>query len=470
MKKSYLLFSLVAFQILALAAKSKPNVLLVSIDDLNDWVGCMGGHPQAKTPNIDRVAKMGTLFNNAHCQSPVCNPSRASMMTGRYPHTSGVYFLSPDLKEAPVLKNLKTMPEVFADHGYKTMAAGKIYHTRDHRFFQSYKPTGGFGPRPKKKISQPHGHPLWDWGIFPDDDNLMPDMKCAKWAVDQLSQKHDKPFFMGVGFYRPHVPMFATKKWFDMHPKDKIKLPAVRGDDLKDLSQYAIDLTNLEHVSPTHKWVTGAGQWEHAVQSYLASVTFADHCLGLVLDALEKSEYADNTIIALFSDHGFHLGEKERWAKRSLWEDGTRVPVVVAAPGHKAAQKTNRPAELLDIFPTLLELAGLPKDETQEGQSLVPLMKKPQREWNHPAITSFGLGNYSVRSTNYRFIQYFDGSRELYNLRDDPHEWNNLIDNPKMKKVIQEHASFIPQKQHPILPGKSTGHKAYAAANGKLKK
>ena len=332
-------------------------------------------------------------------------------------------------------------------------------------FFRNIYPLVDLGLDPKKKISQPHGHPLWDWGIFPDDDNLMPDMKCAKWAVDQLSQKHDKPFFIGVGFYRPHVPMFATKKWFDMHPKDKIKLPAVPSDDLKDLSQYAIDLTNLEHVSPTHEWVTGAGQWEHAVQSYLASVTFADHCLGLVLDALEKSEYADNTIIALFSDHGFHLGEKERWAKRSLWEDGTRVPVVVAAPGHKAAQKTNRPAELLDIFPTLLELAGLPKDETQEGQSLVPLMKNPKREWKHPAITSFGLGNYSIRSTHFRFIQYFDGSQELYDLRDDPHEWKNLIDNPKMKQVIHEHASFIPQKQHPILPGNSTGHKAYAAAN-----
>ena len=470
MKALTILLSLFTFQSLISGATEKPNVLLISIDDLNDWVGCMGGHPQAKTPNIDRVAKMGTLFNNAHCQSPVCNPSRASMMTGRYPHTSGVYFLGPDLKEAPVLKNLKTMPEVFADHGYKTMAAGKIYHRGDKRFFQEYLPTGGFGPRPPKKISQPHGHPLWDWGIFPDDDNVMPDMKCAKWAVDQLSQKHDKPFFMGVGFYRPHVPMFATKKWFDMHPKDKIKLPAVPSDDLKDLSQYAIDLTNLEHVSPTHEWVSGARQWEHAVQSYLASVTFADHCLGLVLDALEKSEYSDNTIIALFSDHGFHLGEKERWAKRSLWEDGTRVPVVVAAPGHKAAQKTDRPAELLDIFPTLLELAGLPKDETQEGQSLVPLMKKPQREWKHPAITSFGLGNYSVRSTNHRFIQYFDGSRELYDLRDDPHEWKNLIDNPKMKQVIDEHASFIPQKQHPILPGNSTGHKAYAAAKQKLNK
>ncbi len=470
MKVLTILLLFLTFESLIFGASKKPNVLLVSIDDLNDWVGCMGGHPQAITPNIDRVAKMGTLFNNSHCQSPVCNPSRASMMTGRYPHTSGVYFLSPDLKEAPVLKNLKTMPEVFADYGYKTMAAGKIFHRGDKRFFQEYLPTGGFGPRPKKKISQPHGHPLWDWGVFPDDDNVMPDMKCAKWAVDQLSQKHDKPFFIGVGFYRPHVPMFATKKWFDMHPKDKIKLPAVPSDDLKDLSQYAIDLTNLEHVSPTHEWVTGAGQWEHAVQSYLASVTFADHCLGLVLDALEKSEHADNTIIALFSDHGFHLGEKERWAKRSLWEDGTRVPIIVSAPGHKAGQKTNRPAELLDVFPTLLELAGLPKDETQEGQSLVPLMKNPKKEWNHPAITSFGLGNYSIRSTHYRFIQYFEGSRELYDLRDDPHEWNNLIKDPKMKQFMKKHAAFIPEKQHPILPGNSTGHNAYAASKEHIKR
>ena len=468
MKKSYLLFFLFVFQSLALAAKTKPNVLLVSIDDLNDWVGCLEGHPQAKTPNIDRLAKMGTLFKNGHCQSPVCNPSRASMMTGRYPHTSGVYFLSPDLKEAPVLKNLKTIPEVFADNGYKTMAAGKIFHRGDKRFFQEYLPTGGFGPRPKKKISQPHGHPLWDWGIFPDDDNLMPDMKCANWAVQQLKKKLDKPFFMGVGFYRPHVPMYATKKWFDMHPIDQIKLPAIRKNDLKDLSPYAIDLTNLNHVSPTHQWVTEAGQWEHAVQSYLASVTFADHCLGMVLDALEKSEYADNTIIALFSDHGFHLGEKERWAKRSLWEDGTRVPIILSAPEFKRNQISDRPSELLDLFPTLLELAGLPKDSTQEGQSLVPLMKNPKKEWPHPAITSFGLGNYSVRSTRYRFIQYFDGSRELYDLSKDPHEWKNLADDPKNKSLIEEHLAHLPKKQQPILPGNSTGHAAYGAANANI--
>ena len=188
-------------------SQTKPNVLLISIDDLNDWVGCMGGHPQAKTPNIDRLAKMGTLFSNAHCQSPVCNPSRASMMTGRYPHTSGVYFLSPDLRQAPVLKDLKTLPEVFADHGYKTMAAGKIFHGGGNaRFFQDYLSTGGFGPLPKTKISQLHGHKLWDWGIFPRDNNdeVMPDIKCAKWAVGKKTTgETPEALFYGCGLLSP---------------------------------------------------------------------------------------------------------------------------------------------------------------------------------------------------------------------------------------------------------------------------
>ncbi|WP_345324863.1 sulfatase [Novipirellula rosea] len=450
-------------------AAEKPNVLLISIDDLNDWVGCLGGHPQAKTPNIDRLAGMGTLFDNAHCQSPVCNPSRASMMTGRYPHTTGIYFLSPDLKQAPALEGVKTLPEVFAANGYKTMASGKIFHTGDKRFFQEYQPSGGFGPRPEKKISQPHGHPLWDWGVYPEDDDQMPDMKAAKWAVKQLETNHDKPFFMGVGFYRPHVPMYAPQKWFDMHPLKDIQLPLVREDDRDDLSQYAIDLTNLMHVSPTHDWVTEAGQWEHAVQSYLASVTFADHCVGMVLDALQSSEYADNTIVVLFSDHGFHLGEKQRWAKRSLWEDGTRVPLIVSAPGFAAGQTTKPPAELVDVFPTLLHLAGLPEDAALEGNSLVPLMKDPQQTWTHPAVTSFGLGNFSIRSTRYRFIQYHDGSRELYDLRKDPHEWTNLAANPEYEAIVSEHAAFLPANQHPVLPGESTGHNAYAAANANAK-
>ena len=202
------------------------------------------------------------------------------------------------------------------------------------------------------------------------------------------------------------------------------------------MSQYAINLTNLEHVSPLHEWVKSAGEWDHAVQAYLASTTFADYCVGMVLDALSESAHADNTVVVLFSDHGFHLGEKQRWAKRSLWEDGTRVPLIIAGPKLAAGQRTRRPAELIDVFPTLLDLAGLPSDDSQEGQSLTPLLENPNAEWNHPAITSFGKGNYSVRSTRYRYVQYLDGSTELYDHETDPHEWNNLATVPQNRDVI----------------------------------
>lgn len=453
----------------SVSAADKPNVLLISIDDLNDWTGCLGGHPQAKTPNIDRLAGRGTLFSNAHCQSPVCNPSRASMQTGRYPHTSGIYFLSPDLQKAPKLEGLDTIPERFAKHGYQTLAAGKIFHGGDQRFFQEYGGSlGGFGPRPKTKISQPHGHPLWDWGAFPEKDEMMPDYKVAQWAIEKIRtipDNADKPFFMGVGFYRPHVPMFAPKKWFDLFPQDQIKLPVINENDRSDLSNYAIALTNEKHVSPEHSWVVSAGQWEHAVQSYLASIAFADYCLGLVLDALDKSPHQDNTIIVLFSDHGFHLGEKQRWAKRTIWEDGTRVPLIVADKRYAAGQITTKPAELIDVFPTLLELAGLPKDNAQEGNSLVPLLENPLADWPHIALSSFGKGNFAVRSEHFRYIQYRDGSEEFYDHRKDSREWDNVINKRAYAKTIKRHKTHIPIKQEEILPGNSTGHKAYEAAS-----
>ena len=452
-----------------LHAVDRPNVLLIAIDDLNDWVGCLGGHPQAQTPNIDRLARRGTLFSNAHCQSPVCNPSRASLLTGRYPHSTGIYFLNPPLTQAPDLEGILTLPEHFAANGYHTMSVGKMFHGGDKQFFHEYGGSnGGFGPRPEKKISQPHGHPLWDWGVFPDSDDQMPDTLAARWATERLQRDYDQPFFLGVGFYRPHVPMFATQKWFDRHPRPEIILPKVKVDDRADLSPYAIDLTNREHVSPEHEWVVSAGQWEHAVQSYLASSTFADHCLGTVLDALDQSPHADNTIVVLFSDHGFHLGEKQRWAKRSLWEDGTRVPLIVVAPGLPKGQASNRPAELLDIFPTLLELTGLEADPRQEGQSLVPLLKNPKAHWPFPAITSFGPGNYAIRTTHQRLIQYHDGSREFYDHRPDPHEWENLIHDPRQAGAIRRHAAHLPLWERVLLPGNSTGHKAFAAANQRL--
>ena len=449
----------------------KPNVLLIGVDDLNDWIGCMGGHPQAKTPNMDRLAARGVLFTNAHCQSPVCNPSRASLMTSLYPSTTGVYFLNPDLKESAVARKSKLMPQRFQDEGYYVTGAGKLFHGGQNR---KYLPNygggfGGMGPRPRKKLTSFPGHPLWDWGAFPERDDQMPDYKIAAWAVDQLKKKRDKPLFLAAGFYRPHVPQYAPQKWFDLYPLDKVKLPRTLAGDMKDISNYGRNLTRLKHVAPTHEWVTKNNEWKPLVQSYLACVSFVDAQVGKLLDALDASDYADNTYIVLFTDHGFHLGEKERWAKRSLWRDGAGVPLMIAGPGVAKGGKCDQPAQLLDIYPTLLELTGRKADPLHEGNSLAPLTKDPNADWPHMARTCFGPGNYAIVSRRYRFIRYNDGSEEFYDRAKDPHEWNNAIEDPKYAKAVKEHRDRIPQKRHKILGGGSTGHQSYSASEERVK-
>ena len=448
---------------------SPPNVLLISLDDLNDWVGCLGGHPQARTPNLDRLASRGTLFTNAHCQSPVCQPSRASLMTSSYPSSTGLYFLNPGIAAAEVLAGVETIPERFAREGYKVMAAGKVFHGQENQHYFSrtgkYGGTfGAFGPSAPGKISYPEGHPLWDWGAYPKSDESMPDYKVTQWAKKQLNQKHDQPFFLAVGFWRPHVPMLVPQKWFDLHPQDRVTLPEVQDDDLGDVSRYAQDLIQLKHVSPAHEWVVSHGEWWHAVQSYLASVSFVDHYVGEVLAALEKSPYHDNTIVIIFSDHGFHLGEKAHWAKRTLWEDGTRVPLAITGPGLPSQQDCERPVGLIDLYPTLLDLCGFDADPGHEGTTLKPLLLDPEQEWNRPALTFFGVGNVSVRSTDWRYIRYADGSTELYDHRTDPHEWHNLAGHAEYKKIKETHDDWIPKSFHPILGRGSTGHAAYKAA------
>ncbi|MFP6584398.1 MAG: sulfatase [Candidatus Hydrogenedentota bacterium] len=450
----------------AWAQELRSNVLLISIDDLNDWVGVLDGHPQAKTPNLDAFAARSTLFTNAHCQAPVCNPSRVSLMTSRYPSSTGVYFLNPPIQKSVFEDQVVTLPTRFSREGYQVFAAGKLFHNRDNaEYFDEYAGNfGGFGPTPEQKISQPHGHPLWDWGAYPERTDEMPDDKIANWAVEQLQKDYDKPFFMGVGFFRPHVPMFAPQEWFDKHPRESIQLPKVRNNDRDDISKYGRDLTTLEHVAPTHEWVSEANQWDHAVQAYLASTTFADACVGKVLDALVASPHADNTIVVIFSDHGFHLGEKERWAKRSLWEDGTRVPLMIQSPTHGHPSQTSAPAELIDIYPTLLDLAGLTSDSNLEGQSLRPLLDDPAAQWNHPARTTFGPGNHSIRTKRWRYIRYADGSEELYDHDSDPNEWENLANREEYEKVLADHRKWLPKTHAPILGQDSTGHKAFAAA------
>mgnify|MGYP001825561794 CR=1 FL=1 len=465
----------VLFSATAIAAKEtpkqKPNILLIAIDDLNDWIGCLGGHPQAKTPNMDRLAAQGVLFANAHCQSPVCNPSRASMMTSLYPETSGIYFLNPDLSASPVAVKNTLLPKRFQQEGYHVSAAGKLFHGgQNNKYFPNYAGGyGGFGPKPKKKISPFPGHPLWDWGVFPETDEQMPDHKIAAWGVQELQKKHDKPFLIATGFYRPHVPQFAPQKWFDMYPIDKVQLPKVMKDDLGDLSQYGINLTRMNHVAPTHEWVTKNDEWKPLVQSYLACVSFVDHQVGKVLDALEASPYKDNTYIILYTDHGFHLGEKERWAKRSLWEDSTRVPMIVVGPGLAKGKVCTKPVELLDIYPTLLEITGAKADSKLEGNSMLPLLKDPSVAWPHLARTSFGPKNVAIRSERYRYIHYSDGTEEFYDHSSDPHEWNNLIKKKSLAKEIQKHRAAMPTKYHAVLGKRSTGHKAYEASEAAAK-
>ena len=446
----------------------KPNVLLIAVDDLNDWVGVLGGHPQARTPNMDRMAERGVLFSNAHCQAPVCNPSRASVMTSLYPSSTGIYFLNPDITESPVARKNIVMPKRFLKEGYNVFGAGKLFHNGkgiNELHVPNYAGQfGGFGPMPEKKISDYPGHPLWDWGVFPERDDQMPDYKIASWAEERLAEKQDRPFWMGVGFYRPHVPQFAPQKWFDMYPLESLQLPKTIADDLKDISSYGVDITRLKHVSPTLEWVTENDQWKPLVQSYLACVSFVDEQIGRVLTALDKGDYGENTYVVLFSDHGFHLGEKERFAKRSLWEDGDRVPLIIVGPGIPKGKVCNKPVQLLDIYPTLLALSNLEPDPKHEGNSLVPLLQNTEIEWPHYSRTCFGPGNYAIVSERYRFVQYNDGSEEFYDHKNDPQEWYNEIGNNDYTEIVEKHRAQVPQERYEILGKGSTGHLSYEAS------
>lgn len=300
--------------------------------------------------------------------------------------------------------------------------------------------------------------------MFPETDDLMPDYKIAAWGVDQLAKSYDQPLFLATGFYTPHVPQYAPQKWFDLYPLETLQLPKFVANDLEDISEYAVNLTRLKHVAPSMEWVKANAQWKPLVQSYLACISFTDHQVGKLLDALDVSPYADNTYVVLYTDHGFHQGEKERFAKRSLWEDGTRTPMIIAGPGIVEGSVCSKPAQLLDIYPTLLELVGLEADGKLEGNSLVPLLKNPQADWPHMARTSFGPGNYSIVSEAHRYICYNDGSEEFYERSKDTHEWNNVITNPEYAAVIKKHRAQVPQERHQILGHRSTGHQSFKAS------
>ena len=435
----------------SLWAKPKMNVLFIPVDDLNHWVGYTGRNPQAKTPNIDRLSRMGVSFSNAHCSAPACEPTRASLFSGLRPSTSGCY-LNGHLWKKYVKEGI-CLNAHFKDSGYYVMGTGKTYHASGTSKAAIYENEWDEYPRlPKSSTGgaskyQGYFEPL---PLKMKDEDLG-DWHSVNYCIEQLGKKRDKPFFLACGLIKPHLPWAVPQKYYDMFPRDTIKLPPHLEDDFSDIPKFAHGVGN----SGDHPKFLTSGRWKDAIQSYLATVAFVDVCIGRLLDALEKSPHKDNTVIVLWGDHGWHLGEKQRWRKFTLWEEATRAPLIWYAPGvTKADTVCSRPVDFLSIYPTLCELAGIDTPSHVEGRSIVPLLKDPQAKWDGVAITTNGYMNHSIRNENWRYTRYRDGSEELYDHLKDPYEWKNLADREGFESVKKRLAAHLPKKNAPKTPTK----------------
>jgi len=460
------------------------NILFISVDDLNDWTGFLSGYAgKVHTPNMDKLAAQGMNFTNAHCPSPVCNPSRTAILTGLMPSSTGIY--RNDQWWKPNLPEVKTIPMAFKENGYYVAGAGKIFHH-----------TAGFNPPDQWHDFQPQvfddpwqhanyypelpaAYPEWfprngliekgplDWGGFEKDDYQMGDGYAVQYGIDFLQQAHGKPFFLAIGIYRPHLPWYMPEKYLEMYPLENIELPKIKKDDLKDIPPVGQEFAayrrdDLELVRQHNKQ-------KEAIQAYLASISYADQLIGDLLQSLEASDYAENTVVVLWSDHGWHHGEKEHLHKSTLWERATRVPFVMGGPGIPKA-RVNEAVNLVDIYPTLTELCGLETNQKLDGESLVPFFKNPEFEREKPAITTFGKGNHAVRDERYRYIKYSDGGEELYDHQHDPNEWNNLVGDENHQKIKESLGQWLPQEEKENVPRKGAFHFDAENYEWKLKK
>ncbi len=458
------------------AFADRPNVLFVVVDDLNDWVGCLGGHPQVATPHIDRLASRGMLFSNAHCSASLCNPSRASVLTGTLPSSNGVHGNEQDWRKSPYLAGHETLPEYFRKRGYWTAAGGKIFHANHggecgalqggHGGLQGFDQPAAWTERfpsheqQLPKLPVPTGRNFngldiwhWDWGAIDVPETATEDGQVADWAAATLGRlgrpepdtAARAPWFLAVGLYAPHGPWYCPPDYFEQYPLPALQLPALNpADDLDDVP--AIAKRHLGSASGDyHARVTGNGLYLQAVQAYLAQIAFADARLGEVLAALDQTGQADNTVIVLWSDHGWHLGEKQKWHKGTNWEEGTRVPLIIVAPGvAKPGSVCSAPVSLVDLYPTLLDLCALPAYERLDGDSLVPWLQDPAAPRDKPAYTINGGRHQSVRSERWRYIRYGDGSEELYDHESDPTEYRNLADNAEFDDIKRQLSAHFP--------------------------
>lgn len=441
--------------IAANCAEQKPDVVFIIVDDLNDYLGCLGGHPQAKSPNIDALADSGMLFPQAYCNSPQCRPSRTSLNHGVLALNTGTYFNAKFPKETKI--TTPTMQQFFMKNGYRVVSGGKVFH-------------GGPGddgdailkrPRDPKP---PKGEDNFNVRGAPNDgyaldaaDEEMSDYKVATWAIQQWNEPTDKPLFMSIGFFRPHRPLQVPQKYFNSFPLESIQRPAEpEEDDWSDMPEFARRLARthahkaLHDGLSDHEYIVKHDEWDKTLRAYLASVEFVDQQIGRFLDALSENPRGRETIVMLVSDHGWHLGEKKHWCKGAIWEQTTRIPFIVRAPGVNSGSVCTQPVSLIDVFPSLVDLAGLDVPTWLDGTSVKAQLEDPSR--TRPAVvSSYGPGNTAIRTEHWRYIRYEDGSEELYDHRVDPNEWNNQAANPEYNEVKKRLAAMIPKDQHPGL-------------------
>jgi len=460
----------------SLAANRQPNVLFLAVDDMNDWIGCLDSTPNAITPNLDRLAARGVNFTNAHTAGVFCAPSRAAIFSGQYASTTGCYETPNYFVSHPEIESLQMS---FAKAGYTTLGAGKLVHH----------PAGAIDQRGwtefflRNQVQRESGWPLesWssetpvpqpfpasvynrgktfkgglflEWSAIPNDkEEEMADTIRVNWAVEQLKKAHEKPFFLACGLYAPHYPNYCPQKYFDLYEPAKIELPPIREDDLEDLPP-KIRKQRENRKRQHYDKLTAMGAHHDAVHGYLACISYADAMLGRVLSALESSPHSDNTIVVLWSDHGYHLGEKGQWGKHTLWERTSNVPFLWAGPGIAVGAKSDVTASLIDIYPTLVEMCGLPQPvQSLEGSSLAATLRSPSAAEDRSVFLPYMTpGQFAVINRDWRYISYGDDGEELYNLREDPNEWNNLASTEEYAAVkaelrTQAPATFAPPEQ-----------------------
>ena len=434
---------------------ARPDVLFFVVDDLNDWISLFDPDSPIKTPNLRRLADRGMFFTRAYCASAACNPSRTATLTGLRPSTTGAYGNKSDWRRA--VKDRKTIMQRFMAAGYDVRGAGKIFHHQlagafhdDDSFhdFQHMRPQ--LYPPKKLNKAPKYGTRNTDWGEWPKRVEDSIDYQTVKYCVQTLGKPPgEKPLFLACGIYKPHSPFFAPSRYHG--PYRNIGLPPRKEDDWNDLPTGAAKLLRSKKwfwQGMTKVEEQQKGAYQSFIRSYAACAAFADDQIGRVLDSLDKRPRADKTIIVLWSDHGFHLGEKDHIEKFALWEKTNHIPFIVVAPGvTRPGSRCERPVDMTALYPTLLELCGLPADSACDGTSLVPLLKDPVAKWERPAIMTYMRGNHAVRSDRWRYICYADGSEELYDHDRDPHEWTNLAGDERFKDVIAWHREWMPKTE-----------------------